>query len=329
MIDGDSAKGELQSVTLDLPAHQPVSIRLEYLPTRHNMRIGLAATTPKDLLEPNAKKLASMADVVVLPAGFDPETESEAYDRTYELPPGQDELIKTVLDANPHTIVVLTSGGSVDTSQWLDRVPALIQGWYAGSEAGHALAKVLAGAVNPSGKLPITWWNRAEDNPTFKNYYEEGKTRDVHYREGIFVGYRACGREGQPAPLFPFGYGLSYTQFAFSHLTVTPEEAGPDGPITVRFDIENIGSRTGADVAEVYVGDPSATVPRPQKELKRFARVELKPGESKAVQVTLDRRSLAYWDVKSETWKVDPGKFAVYVGDSSDHLPLQVNFTVQ
>ncbi len=133
----------------------------------------------------------------------------------------------------------------------------------------------------------------------------------------------------QAAPLFPFGYGLSYTQFAFNHLSVTPENASPDGPITVRFEVKNIGPRTGAEVAEVYVGDPSATVPRPEKELKGFARVELKPGESKQVEVTLDRRSLAYWDVKSEAWKVDPGQFAVYVGDSSENLPLHANFTVR
>ena len=154
-------------------------------------------------------------------------------------------------------------------------------------------------------------------------------TRDVKYREGVFLGYRAYGRPGQAPPLFPFGFGLSYTRFAFSHLSVTPQDASPNGPITVSFDVENTGERTGAEVAEVYVGDPSATVPRPAKELKGFKRVMLKAGEIAHVSLSLNRRSLAYWSVQSHGWKVDPGKFVVYAGDSSEHLPLQAEFTVR
>ncbi|MGI0133838.1 MAG: fibronectin type III-like domain-contianing protein, partial [Candidatus Micrarchaeaceae archaeon] len=212
---------------------------------------------------------------------------------------------------------------------WLDRVPVLLQSWYGGSEAGRALAEVLMGKENPSGKLPITWWKRLEDNPTYGNYYEEPGTHDVRYREGVFLGYRAYGRKGQPAPLFPFGYGLSYTNFAFSNLSVNPQRANADDPITVQFDVRNIGQRAGAEVAEVYVGDPSATVPRPVKELKGFERVELKPGEMKHISVRLNRRSIAYWNVKSEGWKVDPGKFVVYVGDSSEDTSLQADFNVK
>ena len=151
----------------------------------------------------------------------------------------------------------------------------------------------------------------------------------MHYREGIFLGYRAYGHQGQPAPLYPFGYGLSYTQFAFSNLIVTPNEASPGVPITVSFKVQNVGQRSGAEVSELYVGNPSATVPRPEKELKGFERVMLEPGETKDVSITLDRRSLAYWSVESGDWKVDPGKFVVYVGDSSEHLPLRAEFTVR
>ena len=318
-----------QAADIDLSAGEPAAVRFEYLPDSEQFRAGFGALPVSQMLDPNVKKIAAMSDVVVLSVGFNEDTEGEGHDRTYRLSPGQDELIKAVLDANPRTILVLTSGGSVDTSGWLDRVPVFIQGWYGGSEAGHALAEVLVGKVNPSGKLPITWWRKVEDDPTYKNYYEEPGTHDVHYREGIFLGYRAYGHEHQTAPLYPFGYGLSYTQFAFSNLSVTPKNASADAPINVTFRVQNVGQRAGAEVSEVYIGDPSATVPRPEKELKGFQRTMLEPGEAKDISITLDRRSLAYWSVESKEWKVDSGKFVVYVGDSSEHLPLRDEFTVR
>lgn len=329
VLQGLSGRGEPQGVQIDLPAGKAVPIRFDYVPQQNQIRAGFEALPAEDMLQPGVRRVAAMADVVVLSVGYDPETEGEGHGRTYTLPPGQVQLIKAVSAANPHTIVVLTAGGSVATSGWLDHVPVFLQAWYGGSEAGRALAEVLAGKVDPSGKLPITWWKRVEDNPAYKNYYEEPGTHDVKYREGIFLGYRAYGRPGQPAPLFPFGYGLSYTRFAFSNLSVAPKEASPNGPITVHFDVQNVGSRAGAEVAEVYVGDPSANVPMPQKQLKGFERVMLKPGKSKEVSVTLNRRSLAYWSVKLHGWHVNPGKFVVYVGDSSEHMPLQAEFAVQ
>jgi beta-glucosidase len=203
-----------------------------------------------------------------------------------------------------------------------------VEDWYGGSEGGRALEEALFGRVDPSGKLPISWERHKKDNPCFKNYYEEPGTRNVTYAEGIFLGYRYYDRS-KVKPLFPFGFGLSYTTFAFSDLRVAPKEASPAGPITVSFNIRNTGERAGAEVAQVYVGDPSATAPRPVKELKGFERVFLKPGETKQVSLTLNRRSLAYWDVKSQTWKVDPGRFVVYAGDSSENVPLQATFTIR
>lgn len=330
VLDETAHEGQSpKAVDLNLPVGQPAAVRFDYLPETRRIRAGLGALLPIQMLEPDVRKIAALANAVVLSVGFDAQTEGEGHDRTYRLPPGQNELIRAVLDSNPHTILVLTAGGSVDISEWINRAPAFIQSWYGGSEAGRALAEVLTGKMNPSGKLPITWWERVQEDPAYKNYYEEPGTRDVDYREGIFLGYRAYGRRGQPAPLFPFGYGLSYTRFAFSQLTVTPREASPDGPITIRFDVKNVGRRAGAVVAEVYVGDPSATVPRPQKELKSFKRVKLDPGEGKLVSVTLNRHSLAYWSAKSNGWKVDPGAFIVYVGDSSEHVPVQEAFTVR
>jgi beta-glucosidase len=329
VLEGLPGRGEPQSVEISLPAGKAVPVQLNYQPETNRIRIGFTALPAADMLDPDATKVAAKADIVVLAVGFDAQTEGEGHDRTYTLPPGQEALIRAVTAANPHTAVVLTSGGSVATAGWLDRVPAFLESWYGGSEAGKALADVLAGRTNPSGKLPITWWKRAQDNPTWNNYYEPAGSRDVHYREGIFIGYRAYGHNSQPAPLFPFGYGLSYTTFAFSNLSVSPQTASPDSPITVSFDVKNTGSRAGSEVGEVYVSDPSATVPRPEIELKGFQRVTLNPGETKHLSFKLDKRSLAYWDVKSNGWKVDPGTFVVSVGDSSKNLPLKEKFTVR
>jgi beta-glucosidase len=204
----------------------------------------------------------------------------------------------------------------------------LLHTWYAGQEAGNALAKILFGEVNPSGKLPISWERRIEDNPAYASYYEIQGTRDVKYTEGIFLGYRFYDKSGVK-PLFPFGFGLSYTRFSFSHLSVTPERVSPGSSVVVGFDIRNVGTRSGAEIAEVYVGDPSATVPRPVRELKAFSRVMLAPGESRHVAVSLDRRSMGYWDTSTHGWQVDPGEFVVYVGDSSESPPLHRSFIVR
>ena len=177
-------------------------------------------------------------------------------------------------------------------------------------------------------ELPISWWTREEDDPTFNSYYTAPGSDDSKYTEGVFLGYRAYGKEGHK-PEFPFGFGLSYTTFAFKNLTVTPPRAAADQPIAVSFDVTNTGHRAGAEVAQVYVSDPSATVPRPERELKGFEHVVLNPGETQHITVRLNRRSLAYWDVGSHGWKVDPGKFVVRVGDSSVSTPLSQEITVE
>jgi beta-glucosidase len=184
------------------------------------------------------------------------------------------------------------------------------------------------GDVNPSGKLPMSWEREIEDNPANGNYYESPGSRDVNYAEGIFTGYRYYDK-GKVKSLFPFGFGLSYTSFVFSNLIVSPQTTSGTGTVDVSFDILNTGTRAGAEVAQVYVGEPDAGVPRPVKELKGFSRVMLAPGESRRVTVTLDRRAMAYWDTGSHDWKIDAGKFVVYVGDSSQNLPLQGTFAVQ
>jgi beta-glucosidase len=259
--------------------------------------------------------------VVVLAMGFDPASETEGWDRTFGLPPGQDELIQQVTAVNQHTILVVTAGGAVDMQAWVDRVPGLVQVWYPGQEGGTALAEILFGDVNPSGHLPVTFERRWEDNPAHDSYYPDAGTNRVVYKEGVFVGYRGYEARGA-TPLFPFGYGLSYTTFTYGHLSVTPLTGGasPGPPYEVSFDVTNTGSRDGADVAQVYVGDRHAKVPRPAKEPKGFVKVPLRPGETKRVAVTLDERALSYYDAEAKQWRIEPGDFDVLVGRSSAQI---------
>ena len=260
--------------------------------------------------------------MVVVAAGFDADSEGEGADRTFALPFGQDELIRAMAAQNRKVIVAVTSGGNVDSNAWLDQVPAWLETWYAGQEGGRALAEILFGDVNPSGHLPATFERHAEDNPTFHNYYPEPGTKRVLYKEGIFVGYRGY-EHNHVQPLFPFGFGLSYTTFKFANLAVTPATAGADPRVNVAFDVTNTGSRQGAEVAQVYVSDTHAKVPRPERELKGFERVSLNPGETKHVSVALDARAFAYYDTAVKKWTIDPGKFTVRVGDSVAATPLE------
>jgi beta-glucosidase len=311
---------------LEAQAGKPVKVRLDYLAFSNRPMVCFTALLAADLLDPDVAKIAAAADVAVVSVGFQPSTESEGHDRTWRLPTGQDELIQLVTAANPKTIVVLTAGGGVDTNPWLDRTPVFLHTWYGGQEAGRAVARVLFGEVNPSGKLPITFERHIEDNPAYKHYYEEPGTLNVKYEEGIFVGYRHYAPD-KTQPLFPFGFGLSYTTFAFSNLKVTSGAAKAEA--TVTFDVKNTGSRAGAEVAQVYVSEPGAKVRRPFEELKGFARVQLAAGETRQVSIPLDRRSFAYWDTGKHDWTVDAGSFVIRVGDSSVNLPLEGRFAVE
>ena len=290
---------------------------------RRAVRLRLGVARAGQFVSDNAKKLAASADVVVVAAGFDAESEAESADRTFRLPLGQDELIQEMAAANKNTIVVMTSGGSVDMNAWLNRVPALVQAWYPGQEGGTALAEILFGDVNPSGRLPVTFERRWEDNPVHDSYYPEPGTKRVVYQEGVFVGYRGYERSGTK-PLFPFGFGLSYTTFSYTNLSIKPLSHNESGPrYEISFDVKNTGTREGADVAQVYVGDTQTKVPRPAKELKGFVKLNLQPGETKRVSVVLDGRALSYYDVKAKQWRAEPGDFNVFVGRSSEQVELR------
>lgn len=322
----DKVTAQVNFTTLNL-ATGPHKILLEFRRPWGDSNVRLGIVNTASLVDDETKDIMQNADAVVVCVGFDNSSEGEGSDRTFRLPPGQDELIKAAVAANKNVIVVVTSGGAVDTSAWLDRVPALLQAWYPGEEGGTALAQLIYGEYSPSGKLPASFERRFEDNPVYKNYYADPATKKVKYDEGIFLGYRHYDR-ASIKPLFPFGFGLSYTKFAYSNLTIAPKISGLAEPITVTFDVKNTGSRDGDEVAQLYIGAAHARVPRPVKELKGFSRVSLKSGETKRVTLTLDRRAFSYYDVAKKSWIAEPGAFSIVVGSSSDKPELQESFTL-
>ncbi len=308
-----------------LDAGQAYKIRLEYSEDVGSAIVGFGVTRAEAYVGRETRALAAKADAVVICVGFDPKTEGEGFDRTFQLPGGQDELIQQISAVNKNTIVVLTAGGNLDMTHWIDKVPAVLHAWYPGQEGGTALAQILLGDYSPSGKLPASFERRVQDNPTFHTYYPEKGAKRVQYSEGVFLGYRHFDRS-ETKPLFAFGYGLSYTTFGYSKLEVTPQTGNLSQPVTVSFDVKNTGNRAAAEVAELYVGDSHASVPRPVKELKAFAKVNLKPGETKFVTLTLDRRAFSFYDVKTKNWSAEPGDFTILVGSSSDNIQLRSKF---
>jgi beta-glucosidase len=267
-------------------------------------------------------------DVAVIGAGFNDGTEGEGGDRTFTLPNLQDALIRNVAEKNPRTAVILFSGGNVDMNSWLDKVPVLLHAWYPGQEGGHALAAALAGEVNPSGKLPVTLEKIFSDNPAAANYptLDGGKT--VCYAEGIFVGYRGYDHFGIE-PRFPFGFGLSYTEFEYSDLQISSPTASVGQSIQVRCEVKNAGDKPGAETAQLYVHPIGPSVERPVRELKGFSKVWLNPGEKKEVSFVLDQRAFQYFDPATHQFRTDTGRYQLEVGASSRDVRLTQAFILK
>jgi beta-glucosidase len=345
MLDQVHAEGQVPKyATLDLAAGQTVSVQADYVPRGSGTRFGIGMVYEPKLVSEDAKQIVSLADVVVLAIGFDPQSEGEGHDRTFTLPWGQDALVDAVIKANPHTVVTLTGGGAMDTRRWIDKVPALLHTWYPGQEGGTAVAEVLFGKHDPEGKLPVSFDRDWDASPSAKYYYgapggdtvlhtigENGKPLDytvphIKYDDKLMVGYRYWTTTGKH-PLFPFGFGLSYTTFSFDHLQA-PATAASGSTVAVSFDVTNTGGVAGAEVAQLYVSDPSAKASRPERELKGFAKVRLAPGETRHVTLDLDARAFSYWDETTHAWKIDPGKFVIRVGDSSENTPLSADLMV-
>jgi beta-glucosidase len=350
LIEQSQAEGQYpEAATVDLTAGQTVKFAANYKPGFVGNRFGLGMINEDDMITEDVKKFASIADVVIVAAGFDPQFESEGFDRSFSLPWGQDALIDAVTAANPHTIVTVTAGGAFDTRRWLDKVPALLHNFYPGQEGGTAIAEVLFGKQNPEGHLPVSFDRSWEENPSYPYYYPiKGADTVLHvpqsdrpatditighvkYGDKLMVGYRYWTTTGKH-PLFPFGFGLSYTTFKFDNLhapsLAVSGTIDPNG-VPVTFDVTNTGSIAGATVAQLYVSDPSARAQRPERELKAFVKVRLEPGQRKHVAMTLDSRAFSYWDEAAHKWTIDPGKFVLRVGDSSENTPLSADLTLQ
>ncbi len=325
-----------KTATLTLHAGQPIHFTLIYHPFTAARSLGFGIRREQDLIDPATLKIAAAADAVVLSVGFGPATESEGFDRTFELPWGQDALIRAVTAVNKHTIVVITAGGAVDTIPWIDKVPALLHNYYPGQAGGTALAEVLFGERAPEGRLPFSFDRSWATDPVHNTYYpttppDSNHNITVKYSEGLFNGYRYYTSEQltpDQQPLFPFGFGLTYTTFRYSHIKVAVEGKGNATTVTVSVDVTNTGKRAGSDVVQLYLGDPSAKVKRPAKELKGFERISLTPGATQRVQFKLTPRDLSYWNVEGHNWKIDPGLFKAYAGGNSAQTPEVADFTV-
>ncbi len=301
-------------------------------------------TTGQDLRETrsaqqliaDAVEAARQADVVVMFGGLNKGDyqDAEGHDRkSYELPYGQDQVILALAKANKNFVYVNISGNAV-AMPWRDKVPAIVQGWFLGSEAGNSLADVLTGRANPSGKLPFTWPASLADvgahhygEASFPGIWREGgKIIDEEYKEGIYVGYRWADKM-KTRPTFAFGHGLSYTTFALSNLRLSAKELAAGGSLTATVTVKNTGSVAGSETVQLYVSDVKSTVDRPVKELKGFAKVNLQPGESRDVTIAITPDALRYWDEARDGWNIEAGQFAALVGTAADNLPLKATFT--
>jgi beta-glucosidase len=276
-------------------------------------------TTTDDLIAQAAAQ-AQAAQVALVFAGLPDSFESEGFDRSsLELPAGHNRLIEAISKVQPNVVVILMNGAAI-TMPWADRVKAIVEAWLGGQAGGGAIADALTGKINPSGKLSETFPARLEDTPPYPDF--PARTKEANYGEGIFIGYRFYETR-KIAPLFPFGFGLSYTTFAYSDLQVSATGIRETERVSVAVKVKNTGRVAGKEVVQLYVHEQQTRVVRPEKELKAFAKVTLQPGEEKVVQFDLSRRDFAYYDVSVHDWAVNPGKFDLLVGGSSKDLKLK------
>ncbi|KAK4648303.1 uncharacterized protein QC761_108840 [Podospora bellae-mahoneyi] len=329
-------------VEVQMEAGRPVELRVEMTnelrpiakQKQFNMthkyggcRIGFKEEDQVDYLQ-EAVDAAKAADVAVVIVGLDAEWESEGYDRqTMDLPSdgSQDRLVEAIVKANPNTVVVNQSGSPV-TMPWADRVPAIIQAWYQGQEAGNALADALFGLKNPSGKLPCTFPKRLQDTPAYHNW--PGENLEVVYGEGLYIGYRHYDRT-KIAPLFPFGHGLSYTTFEYGRPSLSSKVLTPDNTIELTVAVSNIGDVAGLETVQIYVRDEKSRLPRPEKELAAFEKVELEAGETKHLRIGLDKYAVGYFDTSLGRWIAEEGRFEVLVAASAEDVKYSVGFEVK
>lgn len=295
----------------------------------------LSESRSADRLIADAADAARRADVVIFVGGLNKATGQDCEDSDREslaLPYNQDAVIEALVAANPRTVVVNVSGNAV-AMPWADKVPAILQAWFLGSESGNSLADVIFGHVNPSGKLPMTFPVRLDDVAAHAVGEYPGTKRadsdivDIRYNEGVLVGYRWFDTK-KIRPLFAFGHGLSYTTFGYGKLSADASKIGPDGAMTLSVDVTNTGSRAGAETVQLYISDTKASVKRPAKELKNFAKIYLEPGQTKTVTFTVRPSDLTFFDAGAHAWKAEPGEFRAHVGAASDDIRSSLRFVL-
>lgn len=309
---------------LKVEAGKTYKMRIEYFEEKGDARVNFDATDC--LNEAVLNEALAGVDNVVLSLGLNSASEGEGFDRPFELPELQRNLIDAVAKLGKNTVIVVNAGGGIDFSAWADKAQSIIMAWYPGQEGGIALAEILTGAVSPSGKLPISIESKWEDNPVFDSYYENQSSdyKRILYSEGVFYGYRGYDRTGKK-PFYPFGFGLSYSTFEYGDLAV---EKIDTNKVKVTFTLKNTGDMDAAEVAQVYVHDVESSDPRPLKELKGYEKVMLKKGESKTITLELDKEAFAYYDISVHDFVVEPGEFEILVGPSSAQLPLKAAVTL-
>jgi len=299
--------------------------------TTFDWEIGVVDTSKSEVdfraqMRNEAVEAAKEADYVLMFVGLNHHYDLESVDRPdMNLPYEQDKLIEEVLKVNKNVIVVLVSGSPVDMTLWVDQVPAIVQGWYAGSEAGNVFADVLFGNVNPSGKLPFTFPKKLEDSPAHKLGEYPGEDLIVNYNEGIFVGYRYFDTYNVE-PQFAFGHGLSYTKFNFSNILLNKETLTKDDNLEVKLTLKNTGNRRGGEVVQLYIEDVEVSVDRPKKELKAYQKIFLEPGEEKEVIFLVDEEMLSFYDTEKSDFIAEPGNFIIHIGSASDDIRLSADF---
>jgi len=315
--DTDNKRVKLRTVRVFLEKGKFTPVKIEYVSWWSVSEVKFGWRIPDFDPVQQAVKLAEKADVTILVTGLSNHFESESGDLKRFTFPQQDTFINAVLDANPNTVVVMYNGSPYSIKEWAGKAKAIVEAWYGGQEQGNALAKVLFGDYNPSGKLPFSFISDSTDCPAFEGY--RNNDLEAGYSEGIFVGYRYLDKENI-SPVFPFGHGLSYTTFAYSNMNV---EVKNDSTAVVTLTIKNTGKRTGTETAQIYISDTESSVSRPVKELKGFWQVTLKPGEEKVLEITLNKEPFAFYDNTENRWTVEPGIFIIMAGSSSGDIRIQ------
>nr|WP_255260135.1 glycoside hydrolase family 3 C-terminal domain-containing protein [Bacillus cereus] len=273
-----------------------------------------------------AKKVAESADTAVLFVGLPDRYESEGFDRKHlQMPKNHVQLIEAIAEVQNNIVIVLSNGAPIEMP-WIGKVKGILEGYLGGQALGGAIADILFGDANPSGKLAETFPKVLSDNPSYLNFPGEGDK--VEYKEGVFVGYRYYDKKNIE-PLFPFGFGLSYTNFEYSNLSIDKKEIKDTDTVSVRVNVKNTGSIAGKEIVQLYIKDVESSMIRPEKELKGFEKVELQPGEEKTVSFTLNKRSFAYYNVEWKDWHVETGEFEILVGKSSKEIVLHDSIFVQ